>query len=368
MLDQTRKGVGKMEKWKRCIALAVFLALLVSCGQTEGATPEVPATFAPAESVAPSLSPEELAAVEAAEATLESFRWPEETEVKTLKGQKVEFVRYHGNGWTVQIPADWAEAEWEYANWHAPSKKAWFRVSKHFLPVNNPKWYRAQTGSWRHETHFLAPFDYYYDDDGGYHPPEGDLDSVYFFAPAGENSYEFTLSGVVGETTEEEKDLLEAILLSFTQDEGVHTLRDEDYVPGRSLWEFVMAGLLAESEALWFEGWNEETSQGFQADGKCSPEYVACAQNLTQFQPGEFVQTYFGCGPEGAEELRGGSYLDLCLKGPNARIYLYPGSQWVCLVYAGEDWWTQAADPAEPEKSPYDVAMAWMEAERARQS
>lgn len=341
-----------MKRWRRMIAGALMLALLAGCGKP---SPD------PAESPVPTLSPEELAAVEKAEALLEGFRWPRETETKTLAGQEVEFVLHHGPGWTIQVPADWEQA---YTfDWRAPSGNAGFSVSKWDLPVNNPKIYRAQMGSWRHETDYPAPFDYYYDDDGGYVPPEGSADYVYFFAPAGEKSYELTLLTVVGATTDLEKAVQEAMLLSFTQDESVHALCTEDYQPGRSLWDFVTSGLLSRSEALWFEGWNEETSpHSFEADGKTSPEYVSYAMALGAFQPGEFVQTYFGRRPEGVGELR--SYLDLCLKDLDARLYLYPGTQWVSLTYAGEDWWTQLTCPDDPTANPYDAALAWMEAER----
>ena len=84
---------------------------------------------------------------------------------------------------------------------------------------------------------------------------------------------------------------------------------------------------------------------------------------LGAFQPGEFVQTYFGRRPEGVGELR--SYLDLCLKDLDARLYLYPGTQWARLTYAEEEWWTQLTCPNDPGASPYDAALAWMEAERA---
>ena len=120
------------------------------------------------------------------------------------------------------------------------------------LPVNNPKSYRAQSGSWRHETSYAPPFDYYYDDDGGYTPPEGSADYIYFFAPAGEKSYELELETTVGLTTDEERAMQEAMLLSFAQDESSHTLRAAEYKPGESEWDAAMAGLLAESEGLWF--------------------------------------------------------------------------------------------------------------------
>lgn len=180
---ETEKGAGKMEKWKKLAAGALALALLSGCGET-AVTPapnasadpapavSVPVETAPAESAAPALSREEMAAlvktlVNAGE-KLESYRWPEEIEKKTIGDREVEFVLFHGNGWTIQVPADWERPD--ISSWRAPSQNAGFGVSKWDYPVNNPKIYRAQMGSWRYETDYPAPFDYYYDDDGGYTP------------------------------------------------------------------------------------------------------------------------------------------------------------------------------------------------------
>ena len=349
-----------MKRIKRFLAATVALALLGGCGQTVE-TPPVPvdsasAVTTPAESAAPTPSPEELAAVEAAEAVLEGFHWPRETEVKTLAGQEVEFVLYHGDGWTIQVPADWERTY--VADWQSPSKNAGFGINKFELPVNNPKIYRAQQGSWRHETSYPAPFDYYYDDDGGYTPPEGSADYVYFFAPAGENSYELTLSTVVGETTEAEKAIQEAMLFSFTQDESAHVLCTEDYQPGRSEWDFAMAALLAENERL-LAFWAEDGC-AIDISGKTTPEYIPYALALGEFESGAFSSFRFGERPEELKE----QYPDtLTLYFPDSKLWLYfhEDSPWVSVDLAGKTWWTKVSSP---EAKPYDTAMAWMEAER----
>lgn len=346
-----------MKRWRRMIAGALMLALLAGCGKPSPDPAETPSP--PAESL-PSLSPEELTAVEEAEAVLEGFRWPRETEVKTLAGQEVEFVLHHGAGWTIQVPTDWEQLF--VSDWRSPSGTAGFEVSKIDLPVNNPKIYRAQMGSWRHGTDYPAPFDYYYDDDGGYVPPEGSADYVYFFAPAGEKSYELTLLTVVGETTDLEKAIQEAMLLSFTQDESVHVLYTENYQPGQSEWDFAMASLLAEGERLW-ASWVEE-GRYVNVDGKTGPEYIPYAITLGKFQPEEFSSFLFGGRPE---ELEGQALDPLTLALPDSKLwlYFYPDSPWVSVTLAAETWWTQLTCPDDPGASPYDTARAWMEAEQA---
>lgn len=349
-----------MKRVKRFLTVAAALALLGGCGQTAETLPgqvaPVPSVTAPAESAAPTPSPEELAAVKAAEAVLEGFRWPRETEVKTLGGEEAEFVLYHGDGWTVQVPADWERIY--VSDWQSPSKNAGFGVNKWELPVNNPKSHHAQMGSWQHETSYPAPFDYYYDDDGGYTPPEGNADYIYFFAPAGENSYELTLSTVVGETTEVEKAIQEAMLLSFTQDESSHVLCTEDYQPGESEWDFAMAALLAENERL-LAFWTEDGC-AIDVSGKTTTEYIPYALALGEFEPGAFSSFRFGERPE---ELRERSLETLTFYFPDAKLwlYFYEDSPWVCLDLAGKTWWTQVSGP---EANPYDTAMAWAEAGR----
>lgn len=199
-----------MKNWKKLAVEVLTFAVLSGCGRTavppaqEVSADLADAVSAPVETVPAetdsALDREEMArrtaAVEAAETVLEGFRWPRETVKKTFGDREVEFILFHGNGWTIQVPADWERVY--VSDWRSPSQNAVFGVSKYDLPVNNPKIYRAQMGSWRHETDYPAPFNYCYDDDGGYNPPEGHADSVYFFSPAGKNSYEFTLSSVVG--------------------------------------------------------------------------------------------------------------------------------------------------------------------------
>ena len=342
-----------MKRWRRMIAGALMLALLAGCGKP---SPD------PAESPIPTLSPEELAAVEKAEALLEGFRWPRETETKTLAGQEVEVVLHHGPGWTIQVPADWEQA---YTfDWRAPSGNAGFSVSKWDLPVNNPKIYRAQMGSWRHETDYPAPFDYYYDDDGGYTPPEGSADYIYFFAPDGEDrSYEFTLSLVVGETTEEERAIQEAMLLSFRLDDSSHILYSEEYVPGQTEWEAALTGLLTETEPIWF---HLDDNSGVWQDiinGKGNSDCLSHALAVSDYQPGEFVQTLFEKRPEGAPE-PGCDMITLCLPEMKMWLYFHEDSPWVCVHHADGDYWTQLRNKDDPDKMIYNTVLDWLEAEQ----
>lgn len=354
-----------MEQIKKIMALALALALLGGCGKTaEPPAPAESASPSPVET-APGLSPEEekaeaerLSAVKEAEEKLEGYRWPRETVQKAIGDREVEFVLHHGNGWTIYVPADWTR-EFVY-DWRSPSGKAGFKVDKWDLPVNNPKWYRAQNGSWRHETSYEPPFDYYYDDDGGYTPPEGDADYIYFFAPAGEKSYEFGLLTIVGMTTDEERAIQEAMLLSFTQDENSHALKDEAYAPGETEWNAAMAGLVAESERIWFHWYHNDKSM--EPGGKGRAEYFSYAQALTEFCPGEFTQTFFGERPEGADVLDR-EMITLCLPEMWMWLYFYEGSPWVCIHHAGEDYWTQVHRADGSGEMVFDVVRAWLEAE-----
>lgn len=162
-------------------------------------------------------------------------------------------------------------------------------------------------------------------------------------------------------TTEEEKAIQEAMLLSFTQDENSRTLYGGDYQPGRSEWDFAMAGLLAEGEKLW-ASW-EESGWSIDVNGKTTPEYIPYAMALEEFEPGEFARFGYEERPEGMEE-EWPDMLTLCLPDSKLWLYFYENSPWVSVDLAGEKWWTKVSCPDGPERGPYDVAMAWMKAER----
>ena len=352
-----------MKRAKRLAAVCLALALLAAgCAQTEQGSPAEPAAdqSVPAGPAEPELSEEQIALQQEAGEKLNRFRWPRETVQKDILGREMEFVLYHGSGWTIHVPASW-ESEGVYAGlWSSPSHNAGFEVSKQFLGVNNPKHYRAQQGSWRHETDYDPPFDYYYDNDGGYTPPEGSADYLYFFAPDGDDrSYEFTLSLVVGETTEEERAIQEAMLLSFRLDDSSHVLCSEDYTPGRTEWEAAMAGLLTETEPIWFYWAQDGTA--YDVDGKGNPDYLSHALAVSDYQPGEFIQTFFGKRPEGAPEPER-NMITLCL--PEMRIWLYfhEDSPWVCVHHAGEDYWAQLQ--RKDGRSIYGTVLDWLEAEQ----
>lgn len=343
---------------------AGFLTVAILTGGCARQTP--PAELStdqsvPTETVDPEAEGERLAVLKAAAERRDGYRWPRETVQKDILGRETEFVLYHGNGWTIHVPASWEEED--VGQWKSPSHSAGFQVDKLFLGVNNPKFYRAQQGSWRHETSYDPPFDYYYDNDGGYIPPDGSADYIYFFAPDGEDrSYEFTLDTVVGETTEEERAIQEAMLLSFCLDDSSRVLCTGEYTPGQTEWEAALAGLLAEAEPIWF---HLERSDGVWSDivnGKGSPDYLSHALALEDYRAGEFVQTFFGERPEGAPE-SGREMITLCLPEMKIWLYFYSSSPWVCVHHAGEDYWAEFRHKDGPDKLIFDAVYSWLEAE-----
>lgn len=360
-----------MKNLKEFAALGLTFALLCGCAQALPDPPLSPSaapgtvpsdTSVPSSDIrietTPTLSPEELAAQEAGKA-LADFNWPRETVQKTILGQEMEFFLFHGNGWTMHVPAHWEERS--TGSWAAPSGNATFEVSKIFLSVANPKLARAQAGAWRCETDHAPPFDYYYEDDGGYTPPVGSADYIYFFAPDGESrSYEFSLCTVVGMVSEEETAIQEAMLLSFTLDESSHVLNTPSYTPGATEWDAAMAALLAESEPLWLF-----RSADSLYDGKKTPDYITYALALRDFVPGDFTETYFGRKPEGAQDLSR-DFVTLSLPGRNLWLYFYNDSSWVHIHHAGEDYWAQVRHPDRPDACIFDAALAWMEAEHTQ--
>lgn len=302
-----------------------------------------------------------LAAQEAAAEKLAGYLWPREAIQKSILGEDMEFFLYHGNGWTIYVPASWEEES--AGEWKAPSQNAGFSVSQYFQGVNNPKWYRAQLGAWRYETDYDPPFDYYYDDDGGYTPPAGSADCIYFFAPAGEdNSFEFTLMTTVGATTDEERAIQEAMLLSFTLDENSHVLNSGEYLHGKTEWEAAMAGLVAETEPIWFFWYHDGTL--VETNGKGKPDYASYALALENFSPGEFTETFFGKKPEGAVGL-GTEPITLCLPEMGIWLYFYEDSSWVHIYHAGEDYWAETHPQDGSGEIIFDTARAWLEAESA---
>ena len=355
-----------MGNGKRLAAVfLVFTLLAGGCGvKTEQMSTAEPVTdrSVPVEAEDPAAAAEQLSVWNDAQRKRDGYCWPRETVRKDILGQEMEFVLYHGNGWTIYAPASWG-TEGIYAGlWNSPSHNAGFGVQKLFLGVNNPKWYRAQMGSWRHETDYDPPFDYYYDDDGGYTPPEGSADYIYFFAPDGDDrSYEFTLSLVVGETTEEERAIQEAMLLSFRLDDSSHVLYSEDYTAGRTEWEAAMAGLLTETEPIWFS-WTQDGT-AYDVDGKGNPDCLTFALTVSDYQPGEFVQTFFGKRPEGGPE-PGCDMITLCLPEMKMWLYFHEDSPWVCVHHADGDYWTQLRNKDDPDKMIYNTVLDWLDAEQ----
>lgn len=358
-------GMNSTKGIKRVAAVCLALALLTGgCSKPEKESPAEPTAVQsfPVETENAEVEAERLSAQRAAEEKRNSYLWPRESVQKNIMGEDVEFILYHGNGWTIHVPASWEEKDYS-GQWEAPSHCAGFSVSKYFLGVNNPKWYRAEVGSWRHETSYAPPFDYYYDNDGGYTPPAGSADYVYFFAPDGEKqSYEFTLDTIVGETSEEERRIQEAMLLSFTLDDSSHILNSEEYTPGKTEWEAAMAGLVADGERIWFSWY--DGGKYIETDGKEKPEYCSYALTLDDFRPEEFTEMFFGEKPQGAEELTG-EPITLCLPGMRIWLYFYNNSPWVHIYHAGEDYWARAYHKNDPDKMIFDTVRTWLEAESA---
>lgn len=354
---------GKKERYvPRAAAAALALALFTAgCAGPETAPNAVatPTQTAAQETERAQVDAERLAMQKAAEEKWEGYRWPRESVWKTILGKEAEFVRYHGNGWTMDVPADWEETS--AGMWDAPSKCASFTVSKQFLGVNNPKAFRAQQGAWKYETDYAPPFDYYYDDDGGYTPPAGSADYIYFFAPDGENqSYEFSIQTVVGKTSEEEKAIQEAMLLSFSLDETSHVLHTDTYTPGETEWDAAMAGLMAEQPRLWFSWYHDGTS--IETDGKGNPDYLSYVLELENYYPEEFTQSFFGEKPEGAEVMNG-EPITLCLPEMGIWLYFHDDSPWVQIYHAGEAYWAKFCRKDDPDKLIFDAARSWLEAE-----
>lgn len=346
-------------------AVLVLTLLAGGCAKMIQKPSDIPASdpSAPEEPASPDLDGAPPAAQKAAMEKLESYRWPKEPVQKEILGREMEFILYHGNGWTIQVPASWEESN-ESSSWVSPSQCASFQVDQQFLGVNNPKWYRAQQGSWRHETDYDPPFDYCYDDDGGYTPPAGSADYLYFFAPDGEDrSFEFTLFSVVGETTEEERAIQEAMLLSFCLDRSSHVLHSEAYTPGLTEWEAALAGLLAQGEPIWFHMDNNSGVWEEIIYGKRNPDYLPCALALAEYHPSEFTQTFFGRQPEAAPE-PGGEMITLCLPEMKIWLYFYAASPWVNISHAGEDYWAQFYNKDGSSKMIFDAVQSWLEAER----
>lgn len=354
-----------MGNGKRLAAVLLALTLLAGgCAKTEQTPQAEPATdrSVPVETEDPAAAAERLAVWNDAQEKRDGYRWPRETVRKDILGQEMEFVLYHGNGWTIYAPASWGTEGCYAGLWSSPSHQAGFGVQKMFLGVNNPKWYRAQMGSWRHETDYDPPFDYYYDDDGGYTPPEGSADYIYFFAPGeGKQSYEFTLSLVVGKTTEEERAIQEAMLLSFRLDNSSHVLYSENYTPGQTEWDAAMSGLLTQTEPIWFNWVQDGTS--YYLDGKENPDYLTFALTVSDYQPGEFVQTFFGKRPEGAPEPER-NMITLCLPEMGIWLYFHEDSPWVCVHHADGDYWAELRHKDDQDKLIFNTVLDWLEAEQ----
>ena len=348
--------------FSKVVAAALAIALFIAGCTVPEETPDTGAN--PPQSAAPEAEctqaeKERLSTQKAAAEQLEGYRWPRESIRKTVLGKEVEFTLYHGNGWTIYVPAAWEETS--AGTWDAPSHCASFSVSKQFLGVNNPKWFRAQQGAWEHKTDYAPPFDYYYDDDGGYTPPAGSTDYIYFFAPDGEDkSYEFTLQTVAGETSEEEKALQEAMLLSFRLEESSHVLNAEPYTPGQTEWEAAMAGLTVQTQPIWFSWYHDGTL--LELDGKGDPDYASYAAALADYRPEKFTETFFGEKPEGAETLEMDP-ITLCLPEMGIWLYFYNNSPWVQVDHAGEAYWAKFSHKDDPDQLIFDTARDWLEAE-----
>ncbi len=362
-------------------ALCLLCGSLVSC---RVAGPEADPSPPPAPEADPSPQPDPMETEEvrlslqrAAEEKLNGYLWPRESIRQDILGEEMEFVLFHGNGWTMYVPAGWEMDDTGAGRWRSPSKNASFLVYKHFLGVEPQQQYRAQMLE-RHETDYEPPFDYYYKH--GYYevteglPPAG-TEYIYFVAPAEKGeSYEFILQTLAGETTEAEKRIQEAMLLSFRLDETSLALNCEDYTLGQTQWEVAMAGLMAPTERICFtEGTSIVIDKNgdpndpnyLEIDGERSPDYLSYALEIGEFRPEEeFVQYFYWERPT---ETKGSSESEIHVHLPDLGIWLsfYPDTPWMCVCHAGEYYWAQVHDPNAPDKLICDTVRAWLEAERA---
>ena len=180
-------------------------------------------------------------------------------------------------------------------------------------------------------------------------------------AQNGENqSYKFTLQTVVGETSEEEKHMQKAMLLSFCLDENSHVLNIAPYTPGQAEWGAAMAGLAAEKEPIWFSWYHDEMLT--EIYGKGDPDYLTYVMALEDFYPEEFTETFFGEKPEGAEMLAGDP-IPLCLPGMGIWLYFYSNSPWVEIIHADGEYWARFCHKEDPDEMIFDTVHTWLEAE-----
>ena len=84
---------------------------------------------------------------------------------------------------------------------------------------------------------------------------------------------------------------------------------------------------------------------------------------VADYQPGEFVQTFFGEGPEGGPVTEAGDeIITLLLPELGVWLYFYENSPWVCVHHASEDYWAELRRKDGSDKLIYDAVLEWREA------
>ena len=100
----------KSKYFPRAVAVALALALLTAGCAGPETVPDAemsPSQIAAQEAERAQAEKERLSMQKAAAEELEGYRWPRESVWKTIMGEEMEFILYHGNGWTIHVPAAW---------------------------------------------------------------------------------------------------------------------------------------------------------------------------------------------------------------------------------------------------------------------
>lgn len=102
METRNRKPIAK------ALAAALALALILAGCAGPDTVPDKEVSPTPAasqETAQTQAETERITMQKAAAEELEGYRWPQESVWKTILGEEVEFTLYHGNGWTIYVPA-----------------------------------------------------------------------------------------------------------------------------------------------------------------------------------------------------------------------------------------------------------------------
>ncbi|MFR1480013.1 MAG: hypothetical protein ACLSB9_32240, partial [Hydrogeniiclostridium mannosilyticum] len=141
-------------------------------------------------------------------------------------------------------------------------------------------------------------------------------------------------------------------------DESSHVLNAEAYTSGRTEWDAAVAGLMADTQQLWFSWYHDGTY--IEPDGKGDPDYVSYVMALEDYCPEAFTETFFGEKPEGAETLEGDP-ITLCL--PEMGIWLYFSTILLGCIFTTPARSIKILPQGRSDGLIFDTVHAWLEAE-----